>query len=210
MLKKFSLRWRLTLFSSVLIAVCCIGLSIVLNVSAYRMADSIDAVVIQPARKINETDAGGAPMMPSASPDTVKKAKNGYLGESLLYTIIAVLIGGVLTYYVSGRTLEPVRALNEQIKNINAHNLDESLEIPQTKDELAELTASFNDMTDKAAQAFAMQKRFSADAAHELRTPLTVLQTKPDVFRKKSSILRRNMRRLPQLFKSKLKECAAW
>lgn len=185
MLKNLSLRRRLTLFSSVLIAVCCIGLSIVLNVSAYRMADSIDAVVIQPAQTVGDDNVNYASVIPVASSNTVKQAKNGYLGESLLYTLIAVLVGGVLTYYVSGRALEPVRALNEQVKNINAHNLDESLEIPQTKDELAELTASFNDMTDKLAQAFAMQKRFSADAAHELRTPLTVLQTKLDVFRKK-------------------------
>lgn len=182
MLKKISLRWRLTLLTSLLIALCCIGLSIVLNVSAYRMADSIDAFLIQPAQAIG-TDST-IPMTPTTSTATVK---HSYLMESLLYTITAVLTGGFLTYWIAGKALEPVRALNEQVKNINAHNLEESLEIPPTRDELAELTASFNNMTDKLAQAFAMQKRFSADAAHELRTPLTVLQTKLDVFRKKKA-----------------------
>lgn len=183
MIKKLSLRWRLTLLSSLLIAVCCIGLSIVLNISAYRMVDSIDAIPIQPSLSVTDMTMEKDFLPTPSSP--VQQAKNNYLTESVIYTIFAVLIGGVLTYYVSGKALNPIRALNEQVKNINTHNLDDSLAIPPTNDELAELTSSFNDMTDKLAQAFAMQKRFSADAAHELKTPLTVLQTKLDVFLKK-------------------------
>lgn len=185
MLKKISLRWRLTILTSLLIAICCIGLSIVLNVSAYRMADSIDATVIQPAQTLDGTRIDSVPVIPSTSSESLVQAKNRYFMQSLRYTVIAVFIGGILTYYVSGKALEPVRALNEQVKNINAHNLDESLAVPPTKDELAELTVSFNDLTDKLALSFSAQRRFSADAAHELRTPLTVLQTKLDVFRKK-------------------------
>ena len=105
--------------------------------------------------------------------------------KACFFTVIAMLVGGFFTYYVSGKALEPVKVLNEQVKNINIHNLNESLNIPSTNDEIAELTASFNDMTEKLDRAFSIQKRFSADAAHELRTPLTVMQTKLDVFRKK-------------------------
>lgn len=187
MVKKISLRWRLTLLTSLLIAICCIGLSLVLNISAYRMADGIDAAVIQPAFSAESTIPSdpAIPLVPSESSETVQAAKHSYLLESLLYTILAVLTGGVLTYYIAGKALEPVRALSSQVRNINMNNLDEAIEVPQTKDELAELTISFNEMTDKLAQAFAVQKRFSADAAHELRTPLAVLQTKLDVFEKK-------------------------
>lgn len=187
MIKKMSLRWRLTLLTSLLIALCCIGLSIVLNVSAYRMADTIDATVVQPAHSVDSppADTTTIPLVSSAPSEAVKEAKHSYLMESFLYTIAAVLVGGVLTYYIAGKTLEPVRALSSQVRNINTHNLDETIEVPPTKDELAELTASFNEMTDKLANAFAVQKRFSADAAHELRTPLAVLQTKLDVFEKK-------------------------
>lgn len=187
MFKRISLRLRLTLLTSLLIAICCIGLSIVLSDSAYRMADTIGASVVGPAQSI-----GGLPTAPSftqmtpiASTQTITEAKRGYHMESLLYTIVAVITGGFFTYYISGKALNPVRALNSQVKNINAYNLDESLEIPPSKDELSELTASFNDMTNKLAQVFEAQKRFSADAAHELRTPLAVLQTKLDVFSKK-------------------------
>ena len=63
-------------------------------------------------------------------------------------------------------------------------NLSETLSVPPTKDEIAELTASFNEMSDKLNNSFMMQQRFSASAAHELRTPLAVLQTKVDIFKK--------------------------
>lgn len=185
MIKKVSLRWRITILSSLLITVCCSGLSIVLNMSAYHMADMIDASVVQPAQMIDGTGENAPPIIPFEPAATVKLAKNDYFMKSIIYTVVAVFTGGMLTYSILGKALEPVRALNEQVKKVNTHNLNESLEIPPTKDELAELTASFNDMTNKLSQAFEMQKRFSADAAHELRTPLAVLQTKLDVFRKK-------------------------
>lgn len=206
MIKKISLRWRLTLLTSLLIALCCIGLSAVLNISAYRMADSIDATVIQPANPTDEsiTDTPSMPLVPSSSAETTRLAKHSYRMESLLYTIIAVLVGGVLTYYIAGKALEPVRALNEQVKNINSHTLNESLEVPLTKDELAELTVSFNDMTDKLAEAFAVQKRFSVDAAHELRTPLAVLQTKLDVFRKKKEHTKEEYEALTSVFQKQV------
>lgn len=186
MLKKVSLRWRLTMLTSLIIALCCIGLSVVLNFSAYRMADIIDAAQMQPAFSVDEsrTEILSSSMIPVPAAET-QTAKDNYLLESLFYTLLAVLTGGFLTYYISGKALTPVKALNDQIQNINTHNLSESLEVPPTQDEIAELTASFNDMTDKLNQAFSMQKRFSADAAHELRTPLAVMQTRLDVFRKK-------------------------
>lgn len=185
MFKKISLQWRLTLLSSLLITICCIGLTVTLNISAFKMVDMIDAIELQPAISTDEyTPKIVEPSSNTASQST-KEAKQIYLMDSVLYTIIAVFVGGFLTYYVSGKALQPVRALNEQVKNINTHNLNESLKVPPTNDELAELTVSFNEMTDKLAESFAIQKRFSADAAHELHTPLAVLQTKLDVFRKK-------------------------
>lgn len=207
MIKKISLRWRLTLFTSILIAVCCIGLSIVLNASAYRMADTIDASEIRPAYSVG-TPTDMVPLAPFPSAEaaqTVLQAKHGYLMESLVYTVIAVLAGGILTYYISGKALEPIRTLNEQVKNINSHNLSESLDIPPSKDELAELTASFNEMTDKLARSFAAQKRFSADAAHELRTPLAVLQTKLDVFCKRKQHSQEEYEALTAAFQKQIK-----
>lgn len=182
MLKKISLRWRLTIFTSLLIMICCIGLSFVLKLSAYRMANTIDANVILPAIPTNG-EVQAIPLMPSV----ISEAKHSYLTESFIYTFFAVFIGGILTYYISKKILEPVQVLNMQVKNIEANHLNCALEVPSTNDELSELTQSFNEMIQRIEEAFSMQKRFSQDAAHELRTPLTILQTKIDVFQKKQN-----------------------
>lgn len=185
MFKKLSLQWRLSLLSSLLTAVCCVGLTVMLNISAFKMADSIDAVALQPS--LSAYSPGPEEVEPAydMSPAAAEEARHIHLMDSVLYTLIALCVGGALTYWVSGRALRPVRILNEQVRNISAHNLHGSLEVPPTGDELAELTASFNDMREKLAEAFAVQKRFSADAAHEFRTPLAVMQTRLDVFNKK-------------------------
>lgn len=187
MFKRISLRWRLTLFTSLLISVCCVGLSALLSVSAYEMANTIEAIPMQPAQSIGEVSPSASmlPILPATSGEVAQQARVDYRLQSLFFTVIAVVVGGCFTYYVAGKALKPVKVLNEQVKNLHIHNLKEPLAVPATHDEIAELAASFNDMTEKIDRAFAIQKRFSADAAHELRTPLAVMQTKLDVFRKK-------------------------
>lgn len=187
MLKRISLRWRLTILTTLLMALCCICLSLVLSASAYRMANTIEAIPVQPAYSIGglPLEETMPPILPATSSDVAQQARGGYRYESLFFTLVAMVIGGCLTYYVAGKALEPVKAFNKQVKNIHVHNLKETIEVPPTGDEIAELAASFNNMTEKLDRAFSIQKRFSADAAHELRTPLAVMQTKLDVFRKK-------------------------
>ncbi|HDR7367101.1 sensor histidine kinase [Bacillus toyonensis] len=195
MIKKLSLRWRLTLIISILLAICCIGLTFILNFSANRMANSIEATQVTPATNIGDQSiidaeelngSSAVGMVTRDAEEFVNDAKYNFRTESILYAILIMMIGGGLTYYLSGKALKPLNALNAQVKNINVHNLSKTLDIPPTKDEIAGLTKSFNDMTAQLNETFAMQQRFSASAAHELRTPLTVLQTKIDVFKKKN------------------------
>lgn len=153
------------------------------------MANVIEATPITPAKSVDnvidmENAIQAAPTLPS---ETSYAARKSFLQDSILYMIILVVIGAVLTYYLSGKALKPLQELSSQMKNLTVHNLSEDLEIPKSKDEVADLTYSFNEMSNKLDEAFSMQKRFSENAAHELRTPLSVLKTKVEVFEKKKS-----------------------
>ena len=188
MLNKLSLRPRLTVISVLLLTACCLGLTLLLNLSAGNLANAIEAVPLLPATSVegNGFGEGVAPMMvvPSAVSQTARRT---FANESLLYMFLIVAAGGFLTWFITGRGLRPLGDLIQQMDNRTVHNLSEQLSIPESKDEVATLTRSFNEMSQKLDEAFFMQKRFAQSAAHELRTPLTVLKTKVEVFRKRPS-----------------------
>lgn len=192
MLKKMPIRLRLTVMTVALLTICCVGLTLILNLSADRMATKIDATLLLPSKEVHEGgwfdesyQAPSSKVHPATPTNDSQQARDDFRMESIMYMLFVVVGGGLLTYYISGRALKPLDTLNDQVKNINVHNLSETLSVPPTKDEIAELTVTFNEMTDKLDHVFMMQGRFSASAAHELRTPLSVLQTKVDVFKKK-------------------------
>ncbi|MFR8317320.1 MAG: sensor histidine kinase [Catenibacillus sp.] len=223
MLKKISIRWRITLYSALLLTICCILLTGILNLFAFRMADSIEAVQLAPAQSTSSgenTPQESIPMditeMYLLPPSEItQNAKSIFRYQSLLYMLIIIGGGTVLTYYVIGKSLQPLQKLNIQVKNMTVSHLAETLSVTDANDEIAALTHSFNEMTDKLNEAFLMQQRFSANAAHELRTPLAVLQTKIDVFKKSSShtaaeydalisVFEKQVRRLRSLVKTLL------
>lgn len=180
MLKKMSIRLKITLYSTLLLTACCILLTCILNYYAFHMADVIDAVKTVPAQRIGDV-TNMLPLVPSEAAQTAKWV---FGNQSILYMLLIIFGGSVLTYYVFGKALLPLQKLNTQVKNMTISHLSETLSVTDADDEIAELTYSFNEMTDKLNEAFLTQQRFSANAAHELRTPLAVLQTKVDVFKK--------------------------
>ncbi|MEG1604771.1 MAG: HAMP domain-containing sensor histidine kinase [Clostridia bacterium] len=199
MLKKMPIKLRLTVLSMLLLTLCCVGLTTILNLSANRMANTIEATLMTPARTIGREapPRAGAEQAVSeravsgqaalVSLDQAQVARVAFLNESIAAMILFVVLGGGLTYFISGRALRPLKDLSGQMKNRTVHNLSEKLPVPESRDEIAELTCAFNEMSAKLEAAFAMQKRFSQSAAHELRTPLTVIKTKVEVFGKRQA-----------------------
>lgn len=188
-MKKLSLQMRLTMMSVLLLTVCCVGLTFILNFYANDMADAIEATVVLPAMEVgNEEISSSLPNNAAELSPSVesRRARTDFLRTSIAYMLLVITAGGIFTWFLVGGALKPLKALSRWMKSCTASDLSQEIPLPQSDDEIAELTDSFNKMSSKLDQAFAMQRRFAQSAAHELRTPLTVLRTKIDVFRKRT------------------------
>jgi signal transduction histidine kinase len=67
--------------------------------------------------------------------------------------------------------------MRRQAAEISAHDAASRLQVPRTRDELAALATTMNELLTRLHDASARQRAFVADAGHELRTPLAVLRT---------------------------------
>ena len=186
-----SLQWRLTLLITLLMTVTCILMYFFISNSAVTGMENLESYVIQidpQAYKDNDTPITfnvDPQMLFTDFSQQIQETKLLFRLRSLAVTIVIILLSSLCTYFLSRRVLHPLHKLNEEISQIQAQNLSEKLPVPDTKDEIAQLTMSFNEMLTRLDNAFNTQKQFSASAAHELRTPLAVLQTNLEVFNKK-------------------------
>ena len=94
---------------------------------------------------------------------------------------LSILIG----YWMAVRSLRPVRAITRAASNMHVDRLQKQLRVPEAKDELQELTLTFNGMLSRLQQSFVQQKRFTGDVSHELRTSLAVLIGETEFSRRK-------------------------
>lgn len=175
MLKKIPLRMRFTLVASLFLLVSCVTLTLLSNMSAVSM---MEAVTVMPAMEDGSTPS--LPLRP-AEP-TEEPYYQIFQQKTAIATIFIVLIGSVTTYFAAGYVLRPIHDLSNEVQKRNIENLGEPIAIPQSADEIQQLTISFNQMMADLRHSFLLQKEFSANAAHELRTPLTVMRAKLDVF----------------------------
>lgn len=188
-LKKRSLQWRLTLLITLLVTVTCILMYFFISNSAVTGMENLESYIVQ----INKTDStpitfnlDPSILFPDLS-NQVQATKDLFRIRSMIATGIIILLSSIGTYFISHRALTPLHDLSTKIGKIQAQNLSESLEIPDSNDEISQLTASFNKMLSRLDDAFTAQKQFSASAAHELRTPLAVMQTNLEVFARKKT-----------------------
>ena len=90
---------------------------------------------------------------------------------------VALLLGSLAAYWVAAAALRPVEAMRARAAEISAADPDQSLPVPPTRDEVARLGTTLNEMLERLAEALRHERTFVADASHELRTPLAILRT---------------------------------
>lgn len=120
------------------------------------------------------TDNQGDFVILISAVDEIGDAKLEHLRNVLILgfiisTVIVLFIGRFLIRQV----LKPLREINQQVNKITETNLHLRLSEGNKKDELAELSMTFNRMLARIENAFNLQQNFVANASHELRTPLT-------------------------------------
>jgi signal transduction histidine kinase len=96
---------------------------------------------------------------------------------------VPLLVAGfaVACWFLVGAALQPVAALRRGAGDITEAGTGARLPVPPTRDEVARLAETLNDMLDRLAAGGARQRAFVADAAHELRSPLASIRTQLEV-----------------------------
>lgn len=185
-MRKISLQWRLTILTTVLITVLCGCLTFFLYKNGVYYIDTLQETV---------TDQGTTPEavyidIPDNEWDDfaaqfatkVYNSKSDYRNRSLLITGVVALIGGAVTYFVSGRALKPLREFSETVEKVQAQNLTEYTIEENKIAELDRLRTSYNKMLLRLSESFETQRQFTGNAAHELRTPLALMQAQLDLY----------------------------
>jgi two-component system, OmpR family, sensor kinase len=89
--------------------------------------------------------------------------------------IVVLALAGLGAYLLTGAALAPVERLRKQAAALSSQDAGAGLAIPGTRDEVAALAATMNQLLARLHTALTRQRQFVADASHELRTPLAVL-----------------------------------
>lgn len=189
-MKRMSLQWRLTCITTLCIAIICGCLTMFVYKNGVHYIDSLqDAVEAQGDEKGNKSDE-----IYISIPDDkwdefadefsvqVYNNKADYKRNSLIITVLLALLGGVVTYFISGHALRPIKEFSDKIEEVQAQNLSDSRIEENNVKELNQLGISYNKMLERLSDAFEIQRQFTANAAHELRTPLALMQVQLDLY----------------------------
>lgn len=99
------------------------------------------------------------------------------LKQVLFFSYLIVLAGlYLISRFIAGRSIKPIREMTHTITRITNHNMKERVVLPQNKDEIYNLSSSFNALLERIENTIEREKQFTSDASHELRTPLATLR----------------------------------
>lgn len=107
--------------------------------------------------------------------DSVYQVVNDAVLLIIPATLGVMVVAAAIAWATAGRVLAPLRVLTQTAHSITESDMTQRI-VVQGTDEIAQLTATFNEMLDRLQVAFESQQEFIKDAGHELRTPITIIR----------------------------------
>ena len=186
-MKHLSLQWRITLMTVLLIGATFVIMNLLLCSSGVYYMDTIaDSLQGGSTVILNEVEAASFDPQLIAPDEELTIVIDGAQGRfrttNWYITAAVTLLSGILTYFVSGRALKPLRSFASQVEQVQLNNLADMRIDEDVIPEFQQLSRSFNQMLERLNNAFAAQRQFTGNAAHELRTPLALMQAQLELF----------------------------
>lgn len=184
-MKKMSLRLRIAILTSILIALTSLTMNFFMNKTAYFYIDSLGGYVDKMENKEDlyiNIDKDKIGDFDTNFSDQVIITKNNFSKKSWIITSLVTIVGGIISYFLSGKFLEPLDKFSNQIEQIQLKNITDYEVKENPIKEFQKLTKSFNQMLERLNESYKNEREFTARAAHELRTPLTIINSQIDLF----------------------------
>jgi signal transduction histidine kinase len=128
-----------------------------------------------------KTEAGNRIVVVGTSRETTEESFTDLKQLLLIGLPAALILASIAGYGVATAALRPVEAMGARAKEISTAAPEERLPVPATRDEVARLGETLNEMLERIGEAMARERAFVADASHELRTPLAILRVELDL-----------------------------
>ncbi|MFL5784328.1 MAG: sensor histidine kinase [Bacteriovoracaceae bacterium] len=122
----------------------------------------------------------------AAPAQILKEQKQKLILINLLSIPLLIVISSLLSFLFAGNALRPIKVLTDAARSIAAENLSQRVPETDTKDEVSELSRTFNNLLVRLEKSFRAQENFVANASHQLNTPLSIIKGELDLLESKN------------------------
>ena len=110
-----------------------------------------------------------------SSGDTVDALWRTFAGLLVMTALVVLMISFVATSVTTMRQIKPIREMAQATRCYAEGDFDIRMNDYGRDDEIGELAASFNNMTERLQQTERQRREFIANISHELKTPMTTI-----------------------------------